>query len=159
MVADHAPDHRARRDDHVPADLRPWQDDYAGPEPGPRADPHGGVYRPLPPDRQVRIGVAVVLVRDVDVGPGVDVVADVDRVVRDDVAAPADHAPVADPQHRIGSQVVAWTQARAHRDLFREHCSGTQLDPALAVDAAGWERDQRTEPEGGEPAPGVRVRG
>ena len=58
-------------------------------------------------DRDVRVGVAVVLVGDVDVRAGEHVVPDHQRVMRDDVAAPADHAAVPDPQHRHRAEVLA----------------------------------------------------
>ncbi len=66
-------------------------------EPDPDAD--RAVDRELAADRGVRVLVAVVLVGDVDVRAGPDVIADRHRLVRHDVAAPADHAPVADREH------------------------------------------------------------
>ena len=110
-VGDHPPDHRAGRDHHLPADLRARQHDRAGAKPRATADADRAVDRDLAADRDVRILVAVVLVGDVDVGAGPYVVADLDVLVRDDVAAPADHAAVADPQHASLSQVLAGDDA------------------------------------------------
>jgi CheY-like chemotaxis protein len=61
-VGDHAPDHRAGRDHHVPADLRAGQDDRAGAEPRAAADADRAVHRELAADRDVGVLVAVVLV-------------------------------------------------------------------------------------------------
>ena len=72
----------------------------------------GTSLRPLGVDDLVGVLVAVVLVGDVDVGTGVDVVADLDLEVTDDVAAPADHAPVADAHHRVGDHLLAGHHAR-----------------------------------------------
>jgi hypothetical protein len=57
-------------------------------------------------DDLVGILVTVVLIGDVDVGAGVDVVTDLDVEVADDVTASADHAAVADADHRIGDHVL-----------------------------------------------------
>src|SRR5262249_61344235 len=91
---------RPCRDHDVAADDRAAQ--RADPGPGPAAGPdgRGGVARPLPPDGDAGVGVAVVLVGDVHVRAGENVIADHDRVMGDDMAAPADEAPVADPQDR-----------------------------------------------------------
>src|SRR5258706_575782 len=65
---DHAPvgylaaHHRPGGHHHVPADTRARQDNRARAEPGPPADGDRGVARPLPPDRDVRVGVTVILV-------------------------------------------------------------------------------------------------
>jgi CheY-like chemotaxis protein len=111
-VGDHAADHRAGRDHHVPTDPRARQDDRAGPEPRAAADADRAVYRELAANRDVQVLVAVVLVGDVDVGAGPHVVADLDALVRDDVAAPADHAAVADSQHRLRAEILTGDDAR-----------------------------------------------
>ena len=115
---------------------------------------NAAVDRPLPADGHVGVGVAVVLVGDVDVRPGEDVVADLNRVVRNDMAAAPDHAPVADSEHRNGAEIVARRHARAQRDQLGDHALVADLDPALAVDGAGREGHQRAGPESREPAAG-----
>src|SRR5215469_18697215 len=78
-------------------------------------------------------------------------------MMRDDVADPADHAPVADPQHRSRSEIVPGHHARADRNLLSEHGAVTDLDPALAEDSAHGEGDQGPRPERGEPATRPRI--
>src|SRR6185312_10044601 len=62
------------RDDDVAADARAGQHHRAGADPAARADADGGVLRQLPADGDVRVGVAVVLVGDVDVRAGEHVI-------------------------------------------------------------------------------------
>src|SRR4029077_5109493 len=103
--------------------------DHAGSQPRTGADADRGVDRPLPPDRDVGVGVAVVLVRDVDVRAGEDVIADVDGLMRDDMAPPADDAPVADPQHGLRPEIMPRGYARADRGLLADHGPVANLDP------------------------------
>ena len=100
VVGEGAPDHRSGADHHVLPELGAREDHHAGSQPAAAADQDRDVAGPLGVHHLVRILVAVVLVGDVDVGPGVDVVSDLHLEVADDVAAPADHAPVADADHR-----------------------------------------------------------
>jgi hypothetical protein len=112
VVGDVTADHRARRDDDVPADAGAGQDDRARPEPAAWADHDRAVLRDLAADRGVRVGVAVILVRDVDVRPGPHIVADRHALMRHDVAAAADNAAVADLQHGEPEQVLAGDKPR-----------------------------------------------
>src|SRR5690606_1073696 len=66
--------HRARRDHAVAAQGHAGQDHRVRADPGARADADRSLGGPLVPDRGVGVGVAVVLVGDVDVGAGEDVV-------------------------------------------------------------------------------------
>src|SRR4029077_9232604 len=97
----------ARRDNHVPADAGARQDDRPRAQPRARADADRAVDRELAADRDVRVFIAVVLVGYVDVRAGPHVVPERYRLVRDDVAAPADHAPVADGQDGQLEEVLA----------------------------------------------------
>src|SRR5260370_42014237 len=81
-------------------------------------------------------------------------IADVDHVSRRLGATRADHAAVADPKHVIGPVILAGRHAVADRGLLADHGSGANLDPPLAVNRAGRERDQRARPERGERAAG-----
>ena len=145
-----------RRLPRPPRSGRCWrrQDDSAGAEPAARADRYRGVARPLAPDRHLRIGIAVVLVSDVDIRAGEDVSADHDRLMRHDVAAAPDHAPVADPQQRAFPQVLAGHHPGAEGNLCADHGLVTDLDPGFAEDGTGRECDQRPVAEGREPAAG-----
>ena len=81
----------------------PGKHDRTVAEPRTVADAHRLVRPHLHADRQVDIFVAVVLVGHVHVVPGPDVVADVDALVADDADALAEHAPVADRDHRFAA--------------------------------------------------------
>src|SRR5215469_7527171 len=136
---DHAPvrhpatDHRACGDHHVPPDARAGKHDGPRAEPASRADGHRRVARPLPPDRQLGIGVAVVLVGDVDVRAGVDVIPDHNGAVGDDVAAPADNAAVTDAKHRLVPEILPGNHPGTQADLLTNQRSGADRDPGLAV--------------------------
>src|SRR5260370_1343533 len=125
----------------------------------PGAEGGGGVQGHLPADRDVRIGVAVVLVGDVDVRAGEHVVLDHQRVVRHDVAAPADHAAVPDPQHRHRAEVLAGHHPRGQGHEGADEGALADRDPAFAEDRTGREGRHRAAAERGEPPPGRGVRG
>ena len=150
-------DHRAGGHHHVPPDAGAGKHDDTSAEPAPGSDRNRTVAGPLPPDRRVRVGVPMVLVGDVHIWAGEHIVADHDRVMRHDVAAAADDAPVADPQQRVLPQVLAGNHARAESDLGADHGAGAQRDPALPIQGTRREADHRARTEPGErpPAGGV----
>jgi hypothetical protein len=76
----------------------------------------------------------VVLVGDVDIRPGPDIVADLDVLVSHDVAAPADHAAVADAQDRVRAKVVPGQHPGRHRDLLGDQRVRADRDPLFAED-------------------------
>jgi hypothetical protein len=158
-VRDLAPDHGAGRDHHVAADVRAGQDDRPRAQPGAGPDADRAVGGSLVPDRGAGILVAVVLVGDVDVRAGPHVVFQGDRLVRDDVAAPADHAAVADREQGQPPEVLAGQGARAQRDKLADERAHPDLYPVLAEDGAGRERHDRPFAEGLERPPGRRVGG
>jgi hypothetical protein len=99
-----------------------------------------------------RIGVAVVLVGDVDVGTGVHVVADLEVEMTDDVAAPTDHAAVADADDGIGDHPLSRDHAGGDAHVRPDQGVLPDADPALAEDGAGREREAGPRSEGAEPA-------
>jgi hypothetical protein len=153
-VRDIAADHGAGRDDHVAADPGARQDDRARAKPRARADADRAVHRELAADRGVQVLVAVVLVRDVDVGTSPDVVADRHGLVRHDVAAPADHAPVADRKQGQLEEILARQSACRQGHLLADEGIRTDLDSALTENGTRGKRHDRAVAEPPErPAP------
>ncbi len=132
VVGEVAADHRTGTDHHVAAEGGPREDHDPGPDPAPVADPDRDVVRPLRVHDLVGVLVAMVLVGDVDVRAGVDVVADLDREVTHDVAAPADHAAVADPDHRVGDHLLARHHPCREAHVRPHQGVAPDVDPPLA---------------------------
>jgi len=99
----------------------------------------------------VGILVAVVLVGDVDVGTGVDVVPHLDLEVAHDVAAPPDHAPVTDADHRIGDHLLARDHAGRDAHVGSDQGVTTDVDPPLTEDGPGGKGQAAAGSEGPEP--------
>src|SRR5436853_70325 len=79
----------------------------------PRSDPDRLVLPQLRADGQVDVFVPVVLVSHVHVVAGPDVVTDLDPLVTDDADALAEHAAVADRDHRIAGHADLRRKSRA----------------------------------------------
>ncbi len=129
----------------------PW------PEPRPVADRHGTLRHHLLGDRQVRVGVAVVLIGDVDVVTGPHVVADHDLQVADDATPLADQASVTDRDHRIAHHLLARHHARRQGDLRSEHRALADVDVLLVEQRVRWEADHTARAETSEAFAAARV--
>jgi hypothetical protein len=103
-------------------------------------------------DDRIRIGVAMVLVRDVDVRSGVHVVPDLEVEVSDDVAATADHAAVTDPHHRVRDHLLARNHPGRDADVGADQRVLADSDPTLAEDCTDREGQTAALPEEAEPA-------
>jgi hypothetical protein len=90
-------------------------------------------------DDLARILVAMVLIGDVDVGAGMDVVSDLHVEVADDVTAAADHAPITDPDHRIGDHALARHHACRNAHVGTDQRVLPDGDPLLPEDRSGRE--------------------
>jgi hypothetical protein len=101
----------------------------------------------------------MILVGDVDVRPGEHVVADDERVMRDDMTAPADHAPVADLEYRRGPEILAGHHPGREGDERADEGAGSDRDRAFPEHGPRRERDHRAAAERGEPLPGGRIGG
>jgi len=151
MVGEAAPDDSPRADHDVLPEHGPGQDDHTRPQPTAVTDQDRNVAGPLGMDNLVRVLVPVVLVRDVHVGPGVDVVPDLQLEVADDVATATDHAPVADPHHRIGDHLLSWHHAGGDAHMGSDQCVATQSDPLFAEERSWRKGETGTGSERAEP--------
>jgi hypothetical protein len=151
VVRERASDDRTGTDDRVPAEFCAREDDDPGTEPAPVADVNRDIGRPLGVDHGIGIGVAVVLVGDVDVRAGVDVVSDLEVEVSDDVAAAADHASVTDPHHRVGDHPLSRHHPGRDAHVRSEQRVLADADRTLAEDGARREGQAAALPEGPEP--------
>src|SRR6185437_5902484 len=112
------------------------QHDGPGAQPGTRADGNRGVHRPLLSDRHLRVGVAVVLVCDVNVRAGVHVVADLNGLVPNDVAAAPEYDAAADTHDGFGPEVALGDESGAERDVRPDEGEVPDRDPAFAEESA-----------------------
>jgi len=85
-------------------------------------------------DDLVGVLIPVVLVGDVHVGTGVDVVPDLHVEVADDMAPPADHAPVADADDRIGDHLLPRHHPGGNAHVGPDERVGPDGDPLLTED-------------------------
>ncbi len=99
----------------------------------------------------VRVLVAVVLVGDVHVGPGVDVVSDLQLEVADNVAAAADHAPVADTHDGVGDHLLSGHHAGGDAHMGSDQGVATQVYPLLAEECPRRKGETGAGAEGAEP--------
>ncbi len=135
----------------VPAQHGAGQDHDTGPEPAAVADDDRHVVGPLHVDHLVGVLVTVVLIGDVDVRTGLHVTADLDREVTHDVAAPADHGAVTDPDDGVGHHLLARHHAGGQAHVRADEGVLTDADPLLAEDGARRERQAAAPAEGAEP--------
>jgi hypothetical protein len=109
-------------------------------------------------DDLVGVLVPVVLVGDVDVGTGVDVVPDLHVEVADDVTPPADHAPVADTDDRIGDHLLPRHHPGRNAHVGPDEGVGPDGYPLLAEGRSGRKGQTTSRAEASEP-PGRGVAG
>jgi hypothetical protein len=103
-------------------------------------------------DDLARVFVPMVLIGDVHIGTGVDVVTDLQVEVAHDVAAPADHAPVPDPDHWIGDHLLAGHHAGRNAHMGADKRVPPDGNPLLTEDRPG--RKGQTTPLAEGPEPG-----
>ena len=107
--------------------------------------------RQLPAYRDIRVGVPVVLIGDVDVRSGEDVIPDDERMVRHDMTAPADHAPVPDQEHRGRAEILAGHHPGRQSDERADEGIRSDRDRALPEHRSEREGHDRSGAERGEP--------
>jgi len=158
VVGEDAAHHRTRSHHHIGPQFRAREDHHTGPEPTPGADPHRDIAGPLPVDDLVGVLIPVVLVGDVHVRTGVDVVPDLHVEVADDMTPPADHAPVADADDRIGDHLLARHHPGGNAHVGPDEGVGPDGNPLLTEDRPGRKGQAAPLTEASEP-PGGGVAG
>ena len=125
-------------------------------QPAPTTDADRDIGRPLLVHHAVGVLVAVVLVGDVHIRPGVDVVTHLDLKMSDDVAPPADHAAVADPDDRVRDHSLAGHHPGRDAHVGADEGVLTDMDPTFTKHGSWGKGDAGAPPEGTESGgPGV----
>src|SRR5437763_10999177 len=110
-------------------------------EPRPGPDRDRSRLAELESDRNERVGIAVIRVRDVHVMTGEHVIADIDGLVGDDATPPPDQAAITDADEDFGAEVLLRRHAGREAEVRSDHGALPDHDVPFAVEG----RDRKTD--------------